>query len=48
MFPDTLLVAREAVAWGSTGEVLTAENLLRARRMLEAPDRSAGTCARAA
>jgi zinc/manganese transport system ATP-binding protein len=48
MFPDTLLVAREAVAWGSTGEVLTAENLLRARRMLEAPDRNAEACARAA
>jgi len=48
MFPDTLLVAREAVAWGATRDVLTADNLLRARRMLEAPDRDADTCARAA
>lgn len=48
MFPDTLLVAREAVAWGATKDVLTPDNLLRARRMLEAPDPFADTCARAA
>ena len=44
-FPQTLLLAREAVAWGATSEVLTAENLLAARRMCEAFDDTAGTCA---
>jgi zinc/manganese transport system ATP-binding protein len=43
-FPQTLLLAREAVAWGATSEVLTAENLLAARRMCEAFDDTAGTC----
>jgi len=33
------------VAWGSTSEVLTAENLLEARRMCEAFDETAATCA---
>ena len=47
-FPETLLVAREPVAWGATGEVLTPENLLRARRMSEAQDPYARACARAA
>jgi zinc/manganese transport system ATP-binding protein len=31
-FPETLLLSREAIAWGPTAEVLTAENLFRARR----------------
>jgi zinc/manganese transport system ATP-binding protein len=44
-FPQTLLLAREAVAWGATSEVLTAENLLAARRMCEAFDDTAWTCA---
>ena len=44
-FPETLLLAREKVAWGPTGEVLTAENLLRARRMCEAFDEEAAACA---
>jgi len=44
-FPETLLLAREKVAWGRTAEVLTAENLLRARRMCEAFDESANACA---
>ena len=44
-FPETLLLARQAVAWGTTSEVLTAENLLRARRMCEAFDDHAGACA---
>src|SRR5215217_3368268 len=35
VFPDTLLIAREPVAWGRTGEVLHPENLLKARRMVE-------------
>lgn len=30
-FPETLLLAREAVAWGPTGAALSAENLARAR-----------------
>ncbi len=43
-FPETLLLAREAVAWGRTEEVLTAENLLKARQMCEAFDRHAEVC----
>jgi zinc/manganese transport system ATP-binding protein len=44
-FPETLLLARGQVAWGATPEVLTAENLLEARRMCEAFDDSAAACA---
>jgi zinc/manganese transport system ATP-binding protein len=44
-FPQTLLLARRAVAWGDTGEVLTAENLLTARRMCEAFHDDAEACA---
>jgi zinc/manganese transport system ATP-binding protein len=47
-FPETLLLAREPVAWGPTGEVLTAENLNKARRMCEAFDEAAAACAVAA
>jgi zinc/manganese transport system ATP-binding protein len=43
-FPQTLLLAREPVAWGATREVLTAENLNKARRMCEAFDESAEAC----
>lgn len=43
-FPETLLLARGKVAWGKTSEVLTAENLLEARRMCEAFDDSAAAC----
>ena len=43
-FPDALLLARELVAWGKTGDVLTAENLLKARRMCEAFDEDADAC----
>lgn len=35
-FPRTLLLAREKIAHGPTGQVLTAENLRRARAMCEA------------
>jgi zinc/manganese transport system ATP-binding protein len=35
-FPQTLLIARECVAWGSTQEVLVPQNLRRARNMSEA------------
>jgi zinc/manganese transport system ATP-binding protein len=44
-FPDTLLLARGPVAWGATSDVLTAENLLAARRMCEAFDDTAAACA---
>ena len=44
-FPETLLLARELVAWGPTCEVLTADNLNKARRMCEAFDETAEACA---
>jgi zinc/manganese transport system ATP-binding protein len=44
-FPETLLLAREPVAWGRTASVLTPENLLTARRMCEAFDQAAALCA---
>jgi zinc/manganese transport system ATP-binding protein len=44
-FPETLLLAREKVAWGATANVLTPENLLRARHMCEAFDDEAAACA---
>ena len=47
-FPQTLLMAREQVAWGDTAHVLSAENLLSARNMAEAFDREAHECERAA
>jgi zinc/manganese transport system ATP-binding protein len=46
-FPQTLLLAREAVAWGPTAQVLHAENLFRARQMAERWDESAPVCERA-
>ena len=46
-FPKALLLAREPVAWGASREVLSAENLLKARRMVEAFDREAHECERA-
>jgi zinc/manganese transport system ATP-binding protein len=45
-FPSTLLLAREPIGWGDTGEVLTPENLQLARRMSEAWDDAAGACRR--
>ena len=47
VFPQTLLIAREPVAWGRTDDVLSAANLLQARRMIESHV-PAGTCERAA
>ena len=44
-FPETLLLAREQVAWGATANVLSAENLAEARRMCEAFDERAAACA---
>jgi zinc/manganese transport system ATP-binding protein len=45
-FPRTLILARELVAWGETGAVLTADNLSRARRLCEAWDEDAEVCER--
>jgi zinc/manganese transport system ATP-binding protein len=44
-FPETLLLAREPVAWGDTATVLTPDNWARARRMCEAFDEQAEACA---
>jgi zinc/manganese transport system ATP-binding protein len=44
-FPQTLLLARAPVAWGPTAEVLTPENMLKARHMCEAFDEQAHECA---
>jgi zinc/manganese transport system ATP-binding protein len=46
VFPETLLMAREPVAWGATPKVLTAENLLKARQLVEANDPHALVCER--
>jgi len=43
-FPEALLLAREPVAWGPTADVLTADNMLKARRMCEAFDDQAQAC----
>ncbi len=43
-FDQTLLLARELVAWGSTEEVLTSANLMRARALAEAWDDNADIC----
>ena len=45
-FPQTLLLARECVAWGPTAQVLTDTNLQRARAMAEAWDETAALCTR--
>lgn len=47
-FPETLLLAREGIAWGDTAEVMTARNLMRARAMAEAWDDDAEVCHRGA
>lgn len=44
-FPEALLLARECVAWGPTGETLRPERLLEARRMCEAFHDDAAICA---
>ncbi len=43
-FPQTLLLAREAIAFGPTERALSAENRLRARMMAEAWDEAARAC----
>ncbi|WP_375453900.1 metal ABC transporter ATP-binding protein [uncultured Methylobacterium sp.] len=45
-FPQTLLLAREPVAWGPTAAVLSGPNLARATRLSEAWDEAAPICAR--
>jgi zinc/manganese transport system ATP-binding protein len=46
--PDTLLLARDPIGWGPTGDVLCAENLLRARAMAEAWHDRGEPCRRSA
>ncbi len=43
-FPQTLLLAREPVAWGATAEVLTEANWARAQSLHEPFDEQAGEC----
>lgn len=43
-FPQTLLLARNVVAWGDTADVMCEDNLLRARAMAEAVDEHAAVC----
>ncbi|MBZ9852421.1 metal ABC transporter ATP-binding protein [Mesorhizobium sp. CA13] len=43
-FPETLLLARQPVAWGETKETLRSDNLLRARRFHEAWEENAPWC----
>jgi zinc/manganese transport system ATP-binding protein len=43
-FPQTLLMAREAIAWGETTEVLNAKNLRKARNMAEFWSANAQLC----
>ena len=47
-FEQTLLLSRECVAWGPTAEVLTADNLARARQHSEAWDDAGSPYLRAA
>lgn len=44
-FPQALLLARDAIAWGPTAVALSAENRLRARMMAEHWDAEAERCA---
>jgi zinc/manganese transport system ATP-binding protein len=45
-FPDTLILAREVVAWGETRKVLTPANLAKSRQLIEAFDETAEICER--
>ena len=47
-FPHALLLAREAIAWGDTRNVITPANLLKARAMSECWDDHAPWCEREA
>ena len=48
IFPQTLLLAREPIAWGKTSDVLMPAHLQAARQMVEAYDPFADYCARVA
>ncbi len=48
LFPETLLLAREMVAWGPTEEALSPANLLKARAMAESWQDDAQVCRRPA
>ncbi|WP_407316358.1 metal ABC transporter ATP-binding protein [Pseudomonas sp. nanlin1] len=43
-FPQTLLLARDAIAWGNTAEVLSIDNLRQARNMAEYWSAAAELC----
>ena len=45
-FPRTLLLAREPLGWGLTKDVLTRQNIVRARHIHEAWDEAAPDCER--
>ena len=45
-FPNTLMIAREPIAWGATSKVLRAERLFQARQMAEGWDERAEVCRR--
>jgi zinc/manganese transport system ATP-binding protein len=45
-FPETLLIAREVVAWGETRKVLSPGNLAKSRQLVEAFDEHADICDR--
>lgn len=45
-FPETLLLAREAIDWGPTAVAMSSRNLLRARAMAESWDEGAEVCAK--
>ncbi len=45
-FPETLILAREVVAWGETRKVLTPTNLAKSRQLVEAFDEHAEICVR--
>lgn len=47
-FPQTVLLARELVAWGSTAKVLSDENLAKAQKLAENWTESAEACERPA
>lgn len=43
-FPETLLIARELVGWGSTQPIMSSANLIKARAMAERWDEAADAC----
>jgi zinc/manganese transport system ATP-binding protein len=45
-FPQTLLMARQAIAWGETAQVLSVANLRKARNMAEFWSADVELCAR--